>query len=73
MAELIAAYSPPIPIPVRKRKRKKYQAENENAVRYRGQDEQVERDHEQLLATVTIGQLPEDQSPDAGSRDVERA
>ena len=32
MAELTAAYSPPMPAPVRKRTRKKYQAENENAV-----------------------------------------
>jgi hypothetical protein len=32
MAELIAAYSPPIPAPVMKRQRKKNQAENEKAV-----------------------------------------
>ncbi len=32
MAELIAAYSPPMPMPVRKRKRKNHQGANENAV-----------------------------------------
>lgn len=32
MAELIAAYSPPIPKPVRKRKRKNHHAEKEIAV-----------------------------------------
>ena len=32
MAELIAAYSPPIPMPVMKRTRKKYQGLKEKAV-----------------------------------------
>ncbi len=32
MAELMAAYSPPIPNPVRKRKRKNHQTEKEMAV-----------------------------------------
>jgi hypothetical protein len=32
IAELIAAYSPPMPMPVRNRQRKKYQASNANAV-----------------------------------------
>ena len=32
IAELIAAYSPPIPAPVKKRAAKKYQAVNEKAV-----------------------------------------
>ena len=32
MAELIAAYSPPMPMPVRKRQRKKYQGSKANAV-----------------------------------------
>ena len=32
IAELIAAYSPPIPIPVRKRQAKKYQAVQERPV-----------------------------------------
>lgn len=32
MAELIAAYSPPIPKPVRNRKRKNHQTEKETAV-----------------------------------------
>ena len=32
IAELIAAYSPPMPAPVKKRQRKKYQGANANAV-----------------------------------------
>jgi hypothetical protein len=32
MAELIAAYSPPMPMPVRKRQRKKYQGVHAKAV-----------------------------------------
>ena len=71
MAELIAAYSPPMPAPVRKRQRKKNQAVHETAVSERGGDVEAERDQEELLAAEAVGELAEEERADAGSGDVD--
>ena len=71
IAELIAAYSPPMPAPVKKRQRKKYQAvEGEGRRDGRG-DVDAERDQEELLAAEAVGELAEEERADAGAGDVD--
>ena len=73
IAELIAAYSPPIPKPVKKRKSQKRYALQEKAGGDGRDEVQAERGEEQLLAAEAIGQVAEEQRPDGGAGDVERA
>ena len=72
MAELIAAYSPPMPNPVRNRKRKNHQGANDNAVSAVASQVHAERDHEQLLAAEPVGEPAEEQRAQAGAGDVDR-
>ena len=72
MAELIAAYSPPMPKPVRKRQAKNHHGSNEIAVSAVADEVDGRGDEEQLLAAEAIGQPAEEQRADAGAGDVER-
>ena len=72
MAELIAAYSPPMPAPVKKRQTQKNRNDAENAVATVADEVDAERDHEQLLAAELVGQAAEEQRADAGADDVDR-
>ena len=70
MAELMAAYSPPIPEPVKNRVRKKNHGANANAVATvavvdrEGQDEQI-------APTEAVGQVTEEQRTQACPGDVD--
>ena len=71
IAELMAAYSPPMPAPVKKRDMKKYQRrEGEGGGDRRG-DVDPQGDQEQPLAPEPVGELAEEKGPDASARDVE--
>ena len=72
IAELIAAYSPPMPAPVKKRQTRYQVGFIENAVSTVADRVERERDQEQLLAAESVGQLSEDQRPDAGAGHVHR-
>ena len=72
IAELIAAYSPPMPAPVKKRATKKYRARAGERGRDRRDEVQHQRDQEQLLAPEAVGELAEEQRADAGAGDVDR-
>jgi hypothetical protein len=66
IAELMAAYSPPMPAPVRNRRRSTTAGHRER--RQHGRDGvDAEGDQEQLLAAEAVGQLPEEQRADAGT------
>ena len=71
IAELMAAYSPPMPAPVKKR-----QTANTGRRRERRRDggHQVDRQghHEQLLAAEPVGEVAEEQRAEAGAGDVDR-
>ena len=61
-----------MPMPVRKRQTKKYQGANANAVATVAPMYSTERDHEELLAAVAVGELAEEQRAETGAGDVER-
>ena len=73
IAELIAAYSPPMPKPVTKRHSAKKAKSGENAVRERGDQVDRERDQEQRLAAEPVGEPAEQQRAEHRAADVERA
>ena len=73
IAELIAAYSPPMPAPVKKRQTKKKAALEENAVATVATQVEQQGRHEQLLAPEAVGELAEDEGAEAGAEDVDRA
>ena len=71
IAELMAAYSPPIPAPVRKRATKYHVGDRERG-QHRRDRVDAERDQEQLLAAEAVGELAEEQRAEAGAGDVDR-
>jgi hypothetical protein len=69
IAELIAAYSPPIPRPVQNRNRKNH---HERQRRHRGGGQvHPQGDHEQVLPAETVGEPTKEQRSGAGSGDVQ--
>ena len=72
IAELIAAYSPPMPAPVKKRQTAKNRNELGERGGDRGDEVDRERDHEQLLAADAVGQVAEEQRAQTGAGDVDR-
>ena len=72
IAELIAAYSPPIPAPVKNRIARNHHGVHEAAVSTVATRYSAERDQEEVLAAEAIGELPEEQGAEAGAGDVDR-
>ena len=71
IAELIAAYSPPIPIPVRTGRGRNTRPRTRTPSP-RSRRGRAPRDHEQLLAPAPVGELAEEQRAEARAGDVER-
>ena len=73
IAELIAAYSPPIPAPVKKRAAKKYQGGKEKAVATVASDVDAESViRNSFLRPKRSVSWPKKQRADAGAGDVDR-
>ena len=72
MAELIAAYSPPMPAPVKNRQIANMRNEPRERGRDGRRDVERERDEEQLLAPHAVGEPAEEQGADARAGDVDR-
>jgi hypothetical protein len=73
IAELMAAYSPPMPKPVRKRKQAKASKAGGEARGHRGAHVDHQRDEEEALATEAVGETAEHQRAEHRAGDVERA
>src|ERR1700743_1460876 len=71
MAELIAAYSPPIPAPVRERQGEEGQGGPGQAGGDRRDDVEAEGDEKEFFAAEAVGELAEEEGADAGAGDVE--
>ena len=71
IAELMAAYSPPMPAPVKKRQTKNHIGFFENAVSDRRDQVDRQRHHEELLAAEPVGEVAEEQRAQAGAGDVD--
>jgi hypothetical protein len=63
IAELIAAFSPPMPAPVMNRQAKVPDGVHREGRQHRAHQVDARRDHEQLLATEPVRELREDQAP----------
>jgi hypothetical protein len=70
IAELIAAYSPPMPAPVKADR--EHQERAGEGGRDGRDDVQRESDEEQLLAPHPVGEPAEEERPEARARDVDR-
>ena len=73
MAELIAAYSPPMPAPVRNRAGEVPRGVHREGREHGGDRVDAERDQEQLLPAEPVGELAEEQGADARAGDVRRS
>ncbi len=72
IAELIAAYSPPMPKPVKKRQKANEAMSQENAVATVATRYTDERDEEHALAAEAVGQATEEQRAEHRAGDVGR-
>ena len=73
MAELIAAYSPPMPAPVEEPAGEVPRGVHRERRQHGGDRVDAERDQEQLLPAEPVGELAEEQGADAGAGDVDGA
>ena len=71
IAELMAAYSPPMPAPVKNRMTKKNHGRKRESGGDQWRRDRAQRYNEQLLAAEAIGKLTEEQRAEAGAGDVE--
>ena len=73
IAELIAAYSPPMPKPVRKRNSGEGQKSTDERGHHRRDEVDRQRDEEDALASEPVGEAAEVERPEHGAGDVARA